>query len=315
MIITTIITLLMLSSCGQQEVRKEPTYLEDKNVLDHKNTKFNQLSNEQKDYIERFNVILKDVRDFPPKGKDINKYFYIFKNVEKLENAKVFIFGEQHTNSANQIWSAGVINRLIKDGDAVLFEGLEPELKIDNITEFLSSLIFAARTYEKSKLDIKYKPTSISKIHNKYVKLFQSTKEFLALDALSLDKGSGFGWDLNLSDTNELAIKKRNENMVKSIKNKLKSHPRVFVRTGARHIPHYEFAEIMLQNKENEELQTYLNTLGTNKHKFIDDFYSNYDFSTKIIFEFLKEQDFAVLIPKNLPGIENLDPYFPKSNH
>lgn len=122
--------------------------------------KYEQLSQEEKDYVERFNVTAKDIRDFPPKGKDIESYFYVFKSVAKLEDAKIFLFGETHTHALNQLWSAGVINRLIKARDVVLFEGAQAGTKVDNVAEHLATGIFAAREYEKLKAHKTYKQTN-----------------------------------------------------------------------------------------------------------------------------------------------------------
>lgn len=279
-----------------------------------------QLSEQEKDYIERFNVTAKDIRDFPPQGKNIENYFYIFKSVDKLEDAKILLFGETHTHAFNQVWSAGVINRLIKNGDVVLFEGDQAGTKVDNVTEHLTTGIFAAREYEKLKAHKTYKPTAISKIQNKYWNLFFSTKDFLVMNILNFNKGQGFFWDLKQGTSLHPDAKKRNETMVQTIKDNLKGSNRVFVIAGALHLPHHEFAHVIDYTNRFGGLVTFLAYPGAKVNELNDAFYSYFDGSagksnsdTKSVFDYLKGQDFAVLIPKNLPKAQALEIFYPKN--
>lgn len=290
------------------------------------NDQIKNLTQEEKDYVERFNVVAKDIRDFPPKGKDIEQYFYVFKSVAKLEDAKIIFFGEIHTNAANRLWTAGTLNSLIKSGDAVLFEGYQAGSPTD-IPEQITTSIFAAREYEKLKAHKIYKPTAISKIQNKYFSLFQKTKPFLALDQLNLEKGRGFFWDLFQGDNLHPNSARRNEEMVQTIRNKQTGTNRVFVIAGALHLPHYEFAYAI---KSEEELDlkfplvagmpAFLAKPGAKKDQINLAFFDHWGSlpkarwgTTRSIFEFLKDKDFAILIPKNLPEVKSLEPYFPKN--
>jgi hypothetical protein len=294
--------------------------------VEPENDAYKKLTQEEKDYIERFNVVAKDIRDFPPKGKNIEKYFHIFKNVSKLEDAKIIFFGEDHTNASNQLWSAGAINKLIKSGDVVLFEGAQAGTQRD-IPEEITTGIFAAREYEKLKSHKTYKPTANSKIQIKYLSLFYKTRSFLAINELNLEKGKGFYWDLIEGDDLHPDSAKRNEEMVQTIKNNLIGDGRVFVIAGARHLPHYEFASTMKFEEEldakfplSPSMPAFLASPGAKRDEINLAYYNYWGTlpntrygKTRVIFEFLKDKDFVVLIPKNLPNFKSLESFFPKN--
>jgi hypothetical protein len=82
------------------------------------------------------------------------------------------------------------------------------------------------------------------------------------------------------------------------------SRQHVIVVAGAMHTPHYQFAVVMSKPKYSVG---YLATPGADAKKISDHFYNHFlgvdpndTASTKVIFDFLKTQNFAVLIPKNL---------------
>lgn len=294
--ISILYAILWISSCGESE-----------NVS-------------QQDYIERFNATVKEIRDFPPKGKDLEKYFYIIKNVPKLEDAEIFFFPETHNHALNQLWSAGALNRLVRSGDVVLFEGGHAGTPVD-VEEQISTGIFAAREYEKLKSHKPYKPIGISKISNKYYNLFNSTRNDLALDELNLKGVRGYFWDLFKGKNLDPDLSKRNESMVATIDKKLTGDARVFIIAGALHVPHYEFAHIMNFNKKYPiSLARFTSTPGANVDKINDVFYEFFNgindtlkTDTKSIFNYLKNKKFAILIPRNLPGFKELEAHFPKN--
>jgi len=279
---------------------------------------FKHLSKEEKDYIERFNAKVKEIRDFPPKIKNLQKYFHIIKSVSNLEDARVIFFPERHTHELNQLWSAGALDKLVKPGDAVLFEGASVNRKFD-VEEQISTGIFAVREYEKLKSQKQYNPQAISKIQNKYANLFFKTINFLALNELNLKAIPGFGWDSAASK--DLSI--RNQAMVFSITQKLKEYKRVFVFAGSLHIPHYEFADRieLAETLYATQLTAFTTTPGANRNEINDVFYNFFEASpnvltkpsTKSIFDFMKTNDFAILIPKNLPRFKELESYLPQN--
>jgi hypothetical protein len=279
---------------------------------------YQNISQVQKDYIERFNVIAKDIRDFPKPGKDLEKYFYIWKSVANLDDATILIFGEHHAHSANRLWSAGVINQMVAPNDVILFEGAKGGLPVDNISEYLVTNIFAAREFEKFRLDKltkkgkgkEYGPDSLSKILNKFWALFHKTKRYLALNIFKFNQGRGYFWDLIEGNKLHPDPIKRNEAMVNTIKDKLAIGARVFVIAGASHTPLYEFASA-LEDPLIE--QAFLRIPGAKADEINDTFYNCFpDAKTKVIFDFLKGRDFAVLIPRNLPGAQQRT-NFPKN--
>lgn len=310
-----VMTVFALSSCGPVEVENGPRA----QPVPDKLKRFDALTQVEKDYVERFNVTTKDIRDFPPKGKDIEKYFHVFKSVDKLEDAKIFFFGEEHTHALNRIWSAGVINRLIRSGDVVLFEGGKARTKVDSVAELLTTQIFAAREYEKLKSHKTYKPTAISKIRLKYLNLFYATKEFLALDQLNLDRSKGYFWDLIQGDDLHPDDSKRNESMVQTADSDLvDENARAFIIAGALHIPHYEFARIIYYEILSGRIANFTAAPGANLKQINDAFYNYFDgrpnrskADTKSIFEFIKDKDFAILIPKNLTSAQDRSAYLP----
>ena len=107
--------------------------------------------------------------------------------------------------------------------------------------------------------------------------------------------------------------------MVQTTKDSLKADVRVFVIAGALHTPHYEFASIIeFERKFPPLFAAFLAHPGAKENEINDAFYGYFDFiagdrrsTTKSIFDFLKDKDFAVLIPKNLPQAKALESYFP----
>lgn len=284
------------------------------------------LSPEEKDYVERFNTVAKDIRDFPPREKNIEKYFYAFKSVTNLEDAKIIFLGETHTHAANQLWSAALINRMIRQGDVVLLEGAQRGTPAGSLTEYFTTGIFAAREYEKSKSHKAYKATAIDKIRRKFLHLFFKTKAALALNLLNFEKGKGYFWDLTENYQLHPDIAKRNEEMVKAIDENLGRSGRIFVIAGALHLPHYEFASTIKNEEEFELLYpllphnftTFLAQPGARRNEINDAYYRYWKglaapkwAKTESIFQFIKGKDFAVLIPKNLPRAQELETFFP----
>lgn len=312
----TLLIVLQIASCGTetQETIEKPN-------------PFDQLSEEEKDYVERFNVIAKDIRDYPPRDKNIEEYFHIFKSVSALEDAKIFFLGERHTHTGNRLWSAAFINRMIKKGDVVLFEGWKAGTPVDSVVINLTTHIFAAREYEKLQSHRVYRPGVISKIERQYSALFFKTKPFLALDVLNLQKGKGFYWDLMQNKKCHPDGAQRNAEMVQTIKNNLSGKGRIFVIAGALHLPHYEFAYSIKREEALDvefparpRMPPFLATPGAKKDEINMVYYDYWSKmpnpwgDTKVIFEFLKDQDFAVLIPKNIPEVDSLVRFFPKNS-
>lgn len=284
-----------------------------------KEDRYKLLSQQEKDYIERFNITVKDIRDFPPEGKNIEKYFYVFKSVANIEDAKIILFGEEHTNANNKLWTAGLINKLMTANDVALFEGDQAGTRVFHLSEHFTTKIFATREYEKVKAHKQYVPLAISKMKNKFFELFFKTKDFLVLDILNLGQGKGFYWDLVDGEELHSDCAKRNETMVQTIKDNLKGDARVFVIAGALHMPHYEFAQLIHDEKEiSFGFDMFKNYPGTKEDEINDAFYNYFltnrtSAKTRSIFEFLKDKDFAVLIPKNLPGVRMVSFHFPKN--
>lgn len=298
LLICHIVIILLFSGCGPKDTMSDEQ---------RRWAEFNKLSQEEKDYIERFNILIKDIQEFPPPGKDLEKYFHVFKSVTNLQDAEIFLFTETHTQPASQIWTAGAINKLIKPNDAVLFEGALANTPAGNVAELITTDIFAVREYEKYKSHKKYKATSRSKIRKKYQDLFIKTKTYLALDTLRLNQAQGFFWDLPRQST-----EKRNAAMVITIKDQLKGN-RVFVIAGALHIPHYEYAYKMYEMKDDKDLLNKLVKYQAKIKEINQGFYDMTKGSTEIIFKYLKNQKFAVLIPRNLPQARDIAPFFPTS--
>lgn len=277
---------------------------------------YSKLSDAEIDFVERFNVTAKSIRDFPPKKDKLEKYFYIFKSVSDVKNAKYLLFGEQHNNSASQLWTAGVINELIDTGDVVLFEGSQSRNERSNITENIINDIFAAREFELRK--VKYTPTSILKITKNFQSLFDATKEYLTINILNFYKGKGYFWDLQQGSKLHPDLRRRNEELAKTLKWSRKKTPgKVFLIAGARHLPQYEFADYIFRHQHKSEFRRFLASGGsadTLDDAFFNFLRGNAEYGTTVkIFDFLKGKDYAILIPKNMPSAQNIQSYFPTS--
>jgi hypothetical protein len=294
--------LLLLASCGPEHERA--------GIQNQPNTQISrQYTQEQKDYIDRFNTVVKDIRDFPPKTKNFEKYFHAFKSVTKIEDAEIIFFGETHSHSANQIWSAGLINHLLSKGDVALFEGAQSGTKVVDVAEHFTTGIFAAREFEKTKSHKGYKPISISKLEIKYQGLFFDTKDALAFDVIKLDQLKGYFWDLTQGSSLHPDGKLRNKTMIETIENYRKPGRKVFIIAGALHLPHYEFAFLL---SIDAALRGALGVVPNIAPTINDAFFVHAPFAeTKVIFDYLKNKKFAVLIPKNIPGLDQRSAYLP----
>lgn len=279
---------------------------------------FEKLSHAEKDYVERFNVAAKDIRDFPPKGKDIEKYFHIIKSVTNIDDAKILLFAETHDHAGNQLWSAGVINRMVKPKDVVLFEGAPAGTPVGDVSERISTRVFVAREYEKLKVHKTYKATAHSKIESAYLSLFLKTKKFLALNLLNFSQVKGYFWDLLDGTALHSDSAKRNAAMVDTIKNNLQTDNKVVVIAGALHFPHFQFAWALAEEHKADPGLIAYQLSGAKIDELNEDFYDYFagspnDVTTRVVYDYLKDKDYAIFIPKNSPRFETLKPYFPKS--
>lgn len=274
---------------------------------------YSHLSEAEISYIERFNVTAKSIRDFPPNKEKLAKYFHIFKNVADLKDAQFLLFGEQHNNSASQLWTAGAMNELVETGSIMLFEGNQSRLPIPDIEEHVVHDIFAAREFELRKIE--YTPTSIMKLRKKFQTLFNMTQEFLSLNILNFYKAKAYFWDLR----DNKKLRPRNEEMVQTMQlaQSGRSQSKIFVIAGARHLPQYEFATFLFEYKGTKEYRQFI-AAGGREHQLDDVFFNTFRNSPKIattksIYDFLKYQRYAILIPKNMPNTDYIKPYFPTS--
>lgn len=305
--------LTLFNGCAE-----EPQQVEKRNYAPPPlRLEYSELSEEEIDYIERFNVISKNIRDFPRQRKNLEKYFHIFKNVADIKDARFILFGEQHTHSASQLWTAGTINMMIEEGDTILFEGAQANTAVPHIREYITTNIFAAREYELRKTNKEYKAISIAKMISKFDDLFRRTMNFLTLNILHLDKGRGKFWDLRRGNKLHPDDAMRNAQMVLTMK-ACDPNYKVFVIAGARHMPHYEFAAA-LNGMGKDRAKAYFSApdgglrLSNNFYQYFahDREYGK----TMRIYNFLKNQDYAVLIPKNLPHASYYEEtgFFPSS--
>lgn len=281
--------------------------------ISDRDLRFLKLSPEERDYVERFNILIKDIRDTPKPGKDLEKYFHIYKSTSRLEDAKILIFAERHSHSVNQVWTAGLINRMIGPEDALLFEGNLAGKSVGDVAGLLGNNILSAREFEKTKLEDSYHARSLLKIwQKKFRSLYGKIIEFLPLDSLKLNRNKGFFWDDPDKDSAT-----RNAAMVDTIKDARAKYNRVFVIAGALHVPHYDFAYgRALMNAAMET--AFLAIPGARSFELNEAYYRYYTLNpqkdvgtTKVIFDYLKGQDFAVFIPKNFPDYAALKKYLP----
>lgn len=286
--------MMLTSACGPEDEKK----------LD--------AASADKDFVDRFNVVARDIRDFPKSKKSVEQYFNIWTTASTWKDAKVIMFGEQHDFAANQIWSAGALNKVIKEGDVVLFEGCQSGTAIGDITSAIVRRIFVAREFENIKLN--YKPDSGIKIWQKhYEKSYNKMRRHLETSQLNFQKAKGYCWDT------EGDYGQRNTAMVSTIKKFLTGQNRVFVIAGAFHTPHYAFADALSSEKRRT---AFLAHPGALSHEINDAFYDYFQTSsgkkdkyasTRVIYDYLKNQDFAVMIPKNILNCSSDRVYCPNN--
>lgn len=286
--------MMLTSACGPEDEKK----------LD--------AASADKDFVDRFNVVARDIRDFPKSKKSVEQYFNIWTTASTWKDAKVIMFGEKHNKAANQIWSAGALNKVIKEGDVVLFEGCQSGTAIGDITSAIVRRIFVAREFENIKLN--YKPDSGIKIWQKhYEKNYVKMRQYLETSQLNFQKAKGYCWDT------EGDYGQRNTVMVSTIKKFLTGQNRVFVIAGAFHIPHYAFARAISTEKLRVAFAAYPGAL---LHELNDAFFDYFQSlsgdekelaSTRVIFDYVKTQDFAVMIPKNILDCSAEEVFCPKN--
>lgn len=274
---------------------------------------------EDREFIERFNTIARDIRDLSKPYKDLDaflaKHFYIWKNVSRVEDAQVILFGETHTDSASQMVTAGAINRLIKPSDVVLLEGNQAKTEVKDLSLYLTANIFTAREFEKYKntAGIEYKPTSLNAILEKHLDKIKNNLNHLSLNIFNFNKAKAYYWDLLNGGSDYNSMNKRNQSMVDTIKD-MKDHTKhVMVIAGALHLPHYEYSKALYYNSYRS---AYL-AMGGKLKELNDDFYKHFlsidkNFTTtKVIYDYLKTIHFAVLIPKSLINKKHCEQYCP----
>lgn len=290
-----LISLLVMipSACGPDEGRTQPNPSADK------------------DFVDRFNVVAKDIRDFPKSKKTVEQYFNIWTTVSTWKDAKVIMFGEIHDTAANQIWSAGALNKIIREGDVILFEGGESGTPVKDVNFMIVVSIFLAREYENTK--IHYKPESLAKIWKKYQNLYERNHQSLQPHILNLNKAKGYFWDTK----GDLVA--RNTALVNTVKKFQTDQNRVFVIAGALHTPHYAFAHALHSEKIRAAFSAYPGALI---HEINDAFFDYFQAlsgdekeyaSTRVIFDYLNTQDFAVMIPKNIIDCSYKGTFCPKN--
>lgn len=277
------------------------------------------LPQEDREFIERFNTIARDIRDLSKPYKDLDKllakHFYIWKNVSRVEDAQVIFFGETHTHSASQMVTAGAINRLIKPSDIVLLEGYQAKTEVKDLSLYLTANIFTAREFEKYKdtAGIEYKATSRDAILQKHLQKIKNNLPYLSLNIFNFTKAKAYFWDLLNGGSDYDSMNKRNQSMVDTIKDMKDNNKHVMVIAGALHLPHYEYTKALYYNSYRS---SYLASGGKLK-ELNDDFYRYFlsidkDFTTtKVIYDYLKTVNFAVLIPKSLINKTHCDQYCP----
>lgn len=274
-----------------------------------------KLTKKQKDFIERFNAVAKDIRDGKANFSNVDKYFYVFKSVTNIEDADYIFIGENHTHPASQVWSASFANATLTSKDIMFFEGATAGVQINDVTRFILMDIFATREYEKYKSIKDYKSDAIFRIKQKNTILFKQTKPFLALNAVRFNIATGYFWDIKGGGSSFDRLVARNKTMVLTIDKINPPHGgKSVIYTGAAHLPFYEFAFCIAKLKANPTSRNaFLATPGANLTTINDVFY-DYFYPRKIsgssrpIWEFIKSKRYAMLFPKNMPHSEIFEP-------
>lgn len=271
-------------------------------------------------FIKQFNACAADIKNFKFNEENIGDYFYVFKNVNHITDAKFILVGESHTDAKSQLWNARLINSLISKRDIVLFEGDQVGTKIKNLGQYIIIDLLATRIFEVSTdRNRAYDSTIFDTIKRLIKPLFIKTKNHLNIKILTIDNAWGSYWDLLAGSFVHSDDQKRNDTMVLAMSH-YESFDHVFVLAGALHLPHYSFANTMKDLKNSPmAIRHFLASYeGADINVLNDAFYHSLmtmpefkAYKTKSIFNFLKDRKFAVLIPKNLPGIQELRPYFP----
>lgn len=317
------VALFIASFCGAMD----NNYLNSEEIAKlaavEKAKEFEALTAEEKDFVARMNNNIKNIRDFLPEGEEIEKYFYVFKSVTNIEDARIIMIGDYHSHAGTRLWRAGLINKLMKRGDVVLFEGFElgdyiPEFSLQMLSEICASQEYERRGYKDEEYTSLLFRECVRSVNDKICSL----RKFFDENILNLHNWPGpttcCGWDkLGTGGIDYADLIERNTSLVHAMKRFMGHYEpadesiapthKVFVDLGNFHLPHYEFAydmfcELAFNTKFLEEfLKKPDATTEEINNAYYDYFSKKERGSTRIIFEFLKDKNFAVLIPKNSP--------------
>lgn len=293
---------------------------------------------EPKSLVENCNDIIKKISNFNSLSSELDKYFYVYKNVANIDDAEYIVFGEFHDDSEGLLKIFTLMNQIIEEGDAILVEksstikiesnrqNLEYVLKIFDALK-LKSLTEAMAMKDQEKMKAAAVMTDSDSFNIFWKTLDQKVKDKYNFDKLNFSKASFFGWDLDQGQGGGLdvaAFKQRNASFCREAQKARSQFKRVLINAGTLHVPHFDFAYAL------SLLEISSPYFGLpNAYKIGESFYKDiarylpkdnkaaFAGLSEDIFKFLKENKSAVLIPKNFPnapGLEATERMMPKNS-
>lgn len=227
-------------------------------------------------------------------------------NISSIHSSKAIFLGESHLDFEGKIMNLAWLNQHFRNNDQILVEGGQAFKKSDCLYNFLGH-IYAAKKYVK--LYEGYEPKHFANFAKMANDQFLSVRSSLDLSKISFQKAVCVHWD-----EQGKPLYQRNESMVRVMKNFIKNNIRVFVITGAGHVPEYYvwYLNNLLDKKISEGFDLKKNPMIKNPSElFLENKNRQIKFSKELldetllikpIFDFFYNNnlEYSVVIPKKL---------------
>jgi len=215
---------------------------------------------EEQGMIDTMRSIISQIRNF--ETSSFNKSFA--GHSSSLEESRLLLFGEKHTEIISQIETLGAMNALSQEGDFVLLEGHDRKTKyMRNCALLLILGVYINWQWER--LGQRYSIDSLKfkekwRENKKFERLLRNTMDSYDISDLNLTKLTCGFWDDKraLADTfaNDVTaenFEERNKSMVQAMDAALKQARRVFIITGFLHMPMGDYYRSQLLNANNTQ--------------------------------------------------------------
>jgi len=245
--------------------------------------------------------VIADILD--PSFGPLRDNFAIFGSTQP-ENADVILLGEVHANQEIELLENQALNRLVRKGDVILYEGI-PSGNIVSCHDEAVLNVYGARQWRKKgrKYDVSDYDDFIAGFITQWFDNKFNDKKNIAFLGLSLINAECFGWD-NLKSFKTVSaywsLRERNQSMLATIKQFRQQGKRVFVVGGQLHLPEVDYADWHRQKAlfgltgGPESKEDFFQASKDGPVKGITDHGSTVD-----LYEYLKTQNYSVMVTRS----------------